>query len=270
MSFRFKALARQRQVDELDTPTVLTSTRGWLALLCLAVVTLAGVAWAVFGRLPQTVSVTGVISGPDGTTQVQSLYSGLVTAVHASAGSQVEAGQDIAVVTDTLGGSHQVVSIFSGQLISMEVTEGEVIGTGSTVAVIERGTPGDQQRVAMLFASPGQAAGIAPGESVGLAVASAPSVAFGLLRGRVIAVSKFPLTAAELSGMFEGIIPAGSLAADAGELLVTVGLQRDSGTASGYSWTTAAGPPEALPMAVSATGTVTLGEQAPMAMLFSG
>ncbi len=70
--------------------------------------------------------------------------------------------------------------------------------------------------------------------------------------------------------MFEGIIPAGTLAADAGELLVTVGLQPDSRTASGYSWTTAAGPPRPLPLAVTATGTITLGEQAPMATLFSG
>jgi biotin carboxyl carrier protein len=270
MSFRFKALAKQRQADELDTPTVLTSPRGWLALLSLAAVTLAAVAWAIFGRLPQTVSVAGIISGPDGTAQVQSLYPGMVTSVRASTGGQVHAGQDVAVVTDALGASHQVVSLFSGQVISMEVTEGEVVGAGMTVAIIERDAPGDEQRVAMLFASPSQAAGIVPGESVGLAVASAPSVAFGLLRGRVLTVSTFPLTAAELSGMFEGIIPAGTLAADAGELLVTVSLQRDSRTASGYSWTTTAGSPQALPLAVPTTGTIALGEQVPLAMLFSG
>lgn len=270
MKFRFKALARQREADELDTPTVLTSPRGWLTLLCLAAVTVAAVAWAVFGRLPQTVSADGVITRPHGAAQVQSLYAGIVSEIHANIGGQVRAGQDLAVVADARGASHQVLSLFTGQVISTEVTVGEVIGVGTTVATIERSAPGGGQPVAMLFASPSQVAGIAPGESVGLSVASAPSVAFGLLRGRVLAVSQFPLTAAEVQALFAGTIPAKALAADEGKLLVTVSLQRDSRTASGYSWTTAAGPPQPLPALVPATGTIALGEQAPITLLFNG
>lgn len=270
MSFRFKALAKQRQADELDTPTVLTSPRDWLALLCLAAVTVAAVIWAVFGRLPQTVNVAGVITGPDGTAQVQSLYAGMVTSVDVRAGDQVSAGQQVALVTDALGASHRVVSLASGQVIGLQVAQGEVIGSGFTVAVVEREAAAGDQRVALLFASPGQAAGIAPGQSVGLAVVPVPPAAFGLLRGQVLAVSKFPLTPAELSTRFSGIIPAETLAADDGELLVTVSLDRDSRTASGYSWTTAAGPPRALPLSAPVSGTIALGGQAPMTMLFGG
>jgi hypothetical protein len=51
-------------------------------------------------------------------------------------------------------------------------------------------------------------------------------------------------------------------------LLVTVALRRDTHTASGYSWTTAAGPPQALPLIVPATGTIALGELAPITLLF--
>lgn len=268
MNFRFKALAKQRQRDELDTPTVLTSTRDWLALLCLAAVMIAAVVWAVFGRLPQTLNLAGVITGPAGTAQVQSPYSGMVTAISVSAGDHVGAGREVAVVTDASGASHQVVSLFSGQVISLQVAEGEAVGPGVTVAILERDAPGGDQRVAMLFSSPGQAAGIAPGESVGLAVASAPSAAFGLLRGHVLAVSKFPLTTAELSARFDGIIPPSTLAADGGALLVTVGLERDGRTVSGYSWTTAAGPPQAVPLSVPVTGAITLGGQAPLSLLF--
>jgi biotin carboxyl carrier protein len=270
VDFRFKALAKQREADELDTPTVLTSPRGWLTLLCLATVTLAAVSWAVFGRLPQTVSAGGLITRPHGTAQVQSLYAGLVTAVNANIGGQVRAGQEVAVVADARGARHRVVSLFAGQVIGMEITEGEVIGPGTTVATIERSAPAGGQPVAMLFASPRQVAGIVPGQGVTITVASAPSVAFGLLRGRVLAVSGYPLTAAEISALFAGVIPAGTLAADEGKLLVTVGLRRDSHTASGYSWTTAAGPPHALPLLVPVTGTIALGEQVPISVLFHG
>ena len=171
-------------------------------------------------------------------------------------------------MTDTRGASHQVVSLFSGEVISLQVAEGEVIGPGLTVAIVERDAPDGDQRVAMLFASTSQASSIAPGESVGLTVASAPSAAFGLLRGQVLAVSKFPLTAAELSARFNGIIPASTLAADGGQMLVTVRLERDSRTMSGYSWTTAAGPPQALPLSEPVTGAIALGGQAPMTLLF--
>lgn len=169
---------------------------------------------------------------------------------------------------DAAGARHQVQSLFTGQVISIEVTTGQVIGTGTTVAAIERSTPGSGQPVAMLFASPGQAAGITPGQSVELSVASAPPASFGLLRGQVVSISPFPLTSAEVTALSGGIIPAGTLTAGAGRLLVTVSLRTDRHTASGYAWTTAAGPPQALPSIVPATGTIALGEQAPITVLF--
>jgi biotin carboxyl carrier protein len=268
MNFRFKALAKLREPDELDAPTVLTSPRGWVALLSLAAVLVAALAWAVFGRLPQTVGANGVIARPNDAAQVQSLYAGLVTQIHANLGGQVRAGQDIAVVYDARGVSHQVISLFAGQVTSIEVARGEVIGTGTTVATIDRGSPSGAQPVAMLFVSPSQAAGIAPGDSVGLAVASAPPAAFGLLRGRVLSVGQFPLTGAAETLLTGGAVAARTLAAEEGKLLVTVSLRRDSRTVSGYSWTTAKGPPQALAALVPATGTIALGEQSPITLLF--
>ena len=268
MNFRFKALAKLREPDELDTPTVLTSARGWVTLLALAAVTLAAVAWAVFGRLPQTVSANGLITPPNGAAQVQSQYSGVVREIHANNGAKISAGQDLAVVRDAQGANHSIVSLFGGQVISIEVAQGEVIGAGRTVATIERSAPGGSQLVAMLFVSSSQSAGVVPGEKVDLAVASAPAAAFGLLRGRILSVSQFPLTAAEIDALLGGTIPAEALASDGGKLLVTVSLPRDPRTASGYSWTTAAGPPQPLLPLVSAVGTITLGVQAPISLLF--
>ena len=121
----------------------------------------------------------------------------------------------------------------------------------------------------MLFVPSDQAAGIVPGQSVGLNVESAPSAAFGLLRGRVVSVSQFPLTSAEVNAVLGGTTTAGTFGAGVAPRLVTVSLERNGHTASGYAWTTAAGPPEPLPDQVPAAGTVTLGSQAPVSLLFS-
>ena len=267
MQFRFKALAKQREPDELDAPTVLTSARGWVTLLALAAVTVTALTWVLIGRLSLTVSANGLLTPPNGATQVQSQYAGVVLEIQASDGSQVGAGQDLAVVRDANGTSHEIVSFFAGQVISVSVYQGEVVGAGSTIAVIERSSPGNPL-VAMLFVSARQSAGIAVGEKVGLSVGSAPATAFGLLRGRVISVSPFPLTEPEVDALFGGVISADTLASYGGKILVTVGLRRDSSTLSGYAWTTVAGPPHSLQVLTPATGTITLGALSPVTLLF--
>jgi multidrug efflux pump subunit AcrA (membrane-fusion protein) len=268
MNFRFKALAQLRQPDELDSPVVLASPRGWLVIASLTLVTVAAVGWALFGRLPQTVTASGLITRPQGVVQVQSLYTGLVSKVHTTVGGRVRAGQDLADIRDASGVSHEIVSPLAGQVTSLGVSDGQVISTGSAVATVER-TTGGGQLVAMLFVPSDQAAGIVPGESVGLNVESAPSAAFGLLRGRVLSVSQFPLTSAEVDAVLGGTATAGTYGAGVAPRLVTVGLQRDTRTPSGYAWTTASGPPEPLADQVPTAGTVTLGSQAPISLLFS-
>ncbi|HEX9034353.1 MAG TPA: HlyD family efflux transporter periplasmic adaptor subunit [Streptosporangiaceae bacterium] len=268
MKFRFKALAKLREPDELDTPAILTSPRGWVTLGCLAAVTVAAVAWAVLGRLPQSVSASGVITRPYGVAAVQSLYPGLVSGVRASIGSQVREGQEIAVVRDARGASHPVLSLFGGQVVSVEVAAGQVIEAGATVATIERAGPAAGQPVALLLLSPGQAAGVRPGASVQLAVAAAPPTAFGLLRGRIRSIGQFPLTGPEVAALFGGLASARTVAAGTGKLLVTVRLRPDGRTVSGYSWTTVSGPPYPLPPLTPATGSIDLGELAPVTLVF--
>jgi hypothetical protein len=268
MNFRFKALAKLREPDELDTPVVLASPRGWVVIASLTLVTVGAIGWALFGRLPQTVTANGLITRPQGAVQVQSLYTGMVNKIHASVGGYVQAGQDLADIGDASGASHEIVSPAAGQVTSIAVADGQVISTGSAVATIERGTGSGGPLVAMLFVSSDQAAGIVPGEDVQLSVASAPSAAFGLLRGRVLSVSQFPLTSAEVNAALGGTATAGTFGAVVAPRLVTVSLQRDSRTVSGYSWTTAAGPPQPLPDQVPAAGTVSLGSQQPISLLF--
>lgn len=266
MNFRFKALAQLREPDELDAPVVLASPRGWMTIGCLTVVVAAALLWALVGRLPQTITGTGLITRPQGTVQVQSLYQGMVSKLRAPIGGYVTAGQVLAVISDPGGAAHKIVSPYSGQVISVGVTDGQVVPVGGQVATIERSPARGGDLVAMLFVPSQQAAGIVPGEQVGLAVASAPTAAFGLLRGRVESVSQFPLTAGEVSAVLGGTASAGISPAPR---LVIVRLIRNPRTMSGYAWTTAAGPPQELPSQVPATGTINVGSQAPISLLFS-
>lgn len=269
MIFRFKALARMREPDELDAPTILAAPRGWVTVFVVLIVTVAAMAWMVTGRLQRTVSANGLITRPEGAAQVQSLYAGLVGSVQVRVGTYVSAGQDLATVLNSRGAAREVTSPFAGQVVSIAVSSGQVIAAGSPVITMERIGVGSNTLVAMLFVSSADSAGIAPGESVRLSVSSAPAAAFGLLRGRVSTVSQYPLTGLEIGALVGGDLPIGPLQAGGAPYLVTVSLVTDPGTASGYAWTTAGGPPTPLALQVPATGSVTLGTFAPITLLFS-
>lgn len=266
MKFRFKALAKQREPDELDAPAMLATPRGWVTVLVVTTVTVAAAGWAVFGHLPETLRAAGILSRPMGVTQVQSLYAGMVREVNVKLSEFVAEGQDLAVVRGPKGGTRTVTAPFPGQVISVDVNGGEVIGSGSPVVTLERIGEAEESLVAILLVPSAQAAGIVPGKDVGLSVSSTPTAAFGLLRGQVSSISPFPITADEAESVFGGRVPGGI---DAGQgRLVVVKLRTDAKTASGYAWTTAAGPPYELVSRAAVTGTITLGAKAPITLLF--
>jgi multidrug efflux pump subunit AcrA (membrane-fusion protein) len=268
MKFRYKALARMREPDELDAPAVLAAPRGWVTVLTITALTAAAAAWSVFGHLPETVRAAGLLSRPQGVAQVQTLYAGMVQDVSASVGMYVTPGQTVAHVGDAQGDTHKVTSPFAGQVISVDVTAGKVVGLGTPVVTLERTGTAEESLVAMLFVPSDQANGIVPGEAVGLSVASAPAAAFGLLRGRVASISQYPLSSVEAETLYGGPTPASLFVEGNPPRLVVVHLQADPTTASGYAWSTPSGPPNKLASRVPVSGTITLGARAPITLLF--
>jgi multidrug efflux pump subunit AcrA (membrane-fusion protein) len=264
MNFRFKAMQAMREPDQLDMPTMLARPRGWVATFVVLVVTLGAVVWAIVGRLPRTVSATGLLTHPHGVAQVQSLYSGQVREVRVSAGAHVAANQIVADVADPHGGDRPVRSPFAGQVVSLDASAGQVIGVGASVLTVERTDGPNDRLVAMLFVPADQATGIRPGGAVDLSVSSAPAARFGVLRGRVDSVGAFPMTQVELSGLLGGDLAVQTYVAGSAPKLVIVDLDPHPGTPSGYEWSTTRGFPGPLQSQVKVSGTVNLGSQSPM------
>jgi multidrug efflux pump subunit AcrA (membrane-fusion protein) len=242
-------------------PTVLARPRGWAAVLLVAAVTVAAVVWSVAGSLPRTVTAPGLLTHPGGVVRVQSLWAGQVREVRVAPGAAVSAGQVVAVLADTAGRARQVASPYSGRVVDVTVAGGQVLGVGTAVLTVERtDLPGDRL-LAMVLVPEGSAAGIAPGQTVDLSVSSAPPQAFGVLRGRVSAVSDFPLSADALAALLGG--PDAAAGYGAGRRLVTVDLE-PARTPSGYRWSTEAGYPRPLASQATVSATITVGSQAPI------
>ncbi|MEU6220008.1 HlyD family efflux transporter periplasmic adaptor subunit [Streptomyces sp. NPDC047022] len=275
MRFRFKALQRMREPDELDTPTLLAAPRGWVALFVVMITMTGALLWVFTGRLPISVDAPGLLTMPGGTGLVQSPYAGVVQEVLAKPADTVTQGQPLARVEDASGRARVVSSPFTGQVVGFPVDKGQVVHPGTTVASVERtdanaGTGGGNDRdamVAMVFVPAPRAAGLRPGQSVDLSVSTAPAGTFGLLRGRIESVSPYSLTSEAVSGLVGGDLAAHTYAGSSPPRLVVVRLLRTADTPTGFVWTSASGPPGRLSTQVSVTATINLGHQTPFNLL---
>ena len=91
-----EALQRMQSPDDLDQLLVVVTPRSWLLVISAGVLSLAALAWSIFGRIPITVDGFGVLVSPGNVRAVQAEFSALVTRVNKNVGDVVEQGEKIA------------------------------------------------------------------------------------------------------------------------------------------------------------------------------
>jgi multidrug efflux pump subunit AcrA (membrane-fusion protein) len=267
MQFRFKALLKMREPDELDTVIRLARPRGWIATFVVLIVLAGACVWAFLGQIPRTVTAGGLLTHPLGVSQLQTMDTGQVSQLSVTPGSRVTAGQTVMAVTDPAGRTAPVVSPFTGTVIGVAAADGQFVTVGSTVLTVERTDAPDDRLLAMVFVPAGQAIGVRPGDPVDITVSSEPAAVFGLLRGRVASVSPYPLTQQALDTLLGGELAAQAYSSVTDPQLVVIDMVRDPRTASGYAWTSAAGPPGKLRSQVAVTAAISLGSERPVSLI---
>lgn len=267
MDFRFKALQKMREPDEIDSPTLLAAPRGWVAVFVMLIVMTGGVVWAFTASLPLTVSGTGLLTRPLGVATVESPYPGVVSEVLVAAGDTVVDRQPLIRVADPDGTVRTLDSPFRGMVTAVSVRGGQVLPVGGPVVSIERTDAPDDRLLAMLFIEAGQGTGVRPGAEVDLAVSSAPPQVYGLLRGQVSDIAPYPLTAEALRGLLGDPLAVQTFAPPGASRLVVVDLVTDPTTSSGYEWTTTDGPPFPLSSQARLEGAIRLGGRTPISFV---
>ncbi|MEU6775241.1 HlyD family efflux transporter periplasmic adaptor subunit [Streptomyces sp. NPDC046759] len=267
MKFRFKALQRMREPDELDSPTLLAAPRGWIALFVVLITMSAALLWTFAGRIPITVDAPGLLTRPSGTAMIQSQYGGMVRSVLARPADSVRPGQAVVKVQDAQGRLRAITSPFGGRVVGLSVTDGQVVAPGSPVVSVERTDDARDRMVAMVFVPATRAAALHQGDLVDLSVSTAPAGAFGLLRGRIGSISPYALTKEAVSGLVGGELAAEPYLRGAPPRLVVVDLIPDASTRTGFAWTSQNGPPMPLSTQVSVTATINVGRQTPFDLI---
>lgn len=268
VQFRMKALNQLQKPDDLDLLMKVTKRRGWIALGTLALAAAALIAWSFTGSLPVQVEADGILSTPNGVSRIDSTVEGQVTDVRIADGAQLATGDIVATVIDASGEPIEVTAVYPGTVTSVFIDGGNVVEQGTPLYLIERSDLPDTRLVAHVFVPSGKGESLAPGMDVDLSVASAPSAAFGVLRGRVTSVDPYPATELELYELLGDEQLAARFTEDGPPVVVLVDLLPDDSTVSGLKWSTDDGPPFPLGPGVDVSALIIQGEQRPVDLVF--
>lgn len=261
MKFRGRALQKMREPDELDRPIMLVDTRGWTALFVILSVVLGGAIWAITGNLPITMTAPGILTTAEGNRAVTTRHAGTVAKTIAKPGQQVTAGDPLLDVTGEDKKSQSIAAPIDGTVLTVALV-GQTVSPGDTVTTIAAASEGSDL-VAQVFVPTSKATSVRTGTDVLLEVEGMPEAQFGLLKGTVVSVGQFPIDPSMAVVMVGSQSTADELTREQPTVPVTIKLETDADTKSGFAWTSKDGPPFQVPSQHMVDASFHLGDRSP-------
>ncbi|GAA1912372.1 HlyD family efflux transporter periplasmic adaptor subunit [Streptantibioticus ferralitis] len=263
MQFRQKALAKLQSPEELDVPVRFARPQGWLVLTVTVLVMAVAGFWSVTGSVSPELSAPGILTHAEGSYVLQSPVAGQITAVFANEGDVLPSGARLlSVRTDQKVVTVRTVA--AGRVTALAAKIGAVVTTGADLATVERIDNANDPLVAVLYAPASGAPTVPVGSPVDLTVQSVPAQRFGVLRGRVLAVGRVPETRQQITSFLGDSQLGDQFSAQGQPVAVMVQLDRSTSTRSGYTWSSAGGPPYAIDSTTLVSGAIHLAAQRPI------
>lgn len=253
-------------IQRLDEVAIFGRPRMWVALTGALVLISGFLVWGVLARPPVMTSASGVISTTGGPLEVGAGLDGAVTSVYVSVGTNVEAGNVLAVLIDQAGREVRATTPVAGTVIEVATQEGDFIRSGQGIATIQRF---DENLLALALVPASSITGIVEGDEALVSPNSVPAGQYGYLKGVVTSVASTPMSVSRLEQLVMSVAGYPTIdTIDEPLIEVQIVLAADETTPSGLSWTIGTGPPFTLVAGTPWSGNIVIGNQAPLATLF--
>lgn len=241
--FRRAAQERLSSPERLDELMRVTAPGHWLALGGLGLAVLAAILWGLFGTISVTVEGQGILLRGGALLDVTAASDGRVRSVRVAVGDRVAAGEAIAEIEllDAAAGEVETVtSPSAGRVLELLLSPGGLVARGARLATLE---PLDAEVEAVVYVPAVQGQRIREGMAVRVSPSTVPVEEYGSIVGRVKRVADFPATPEGLERTLRNELLARALAGASPPIEVVVDLEEDDSTASGFRWSSSAGPP---------------------------
>ncbi len=225
-------------VEEIATRSRILTRSSVLGLLGCALLVVAGIVWALFARVPDTIVGEGAILPQSGFSEAGTRVEGVVESVSVSPGSIVLDGDVLATVRTEQDTMKDVTSPLSGEVVYVFARPGRQTRIGQPLVILQPTTT----KVAQAFMPADQAELVQPGMKAWVSPSSAPRSQYGFIVGTVERVAPAPATREQLlARLGDNTALADYLLSNGPVQEVTVGL-KEADTPSGYEWTIGQGP----------------------------
>lgn len=182
--YRKSSLERISSPDQLDTMLKISSPMSWLALAGATLIVVITIIWAFIGRIPMTVTTTGIVTSPDGTNAVYSNTAGTVTKVFVARGDKIYEKDVLMEVETDRKETVQILSDQVGFVGEIVAPEGSIITPNSEVLRLSPNT--DSHQVVVCYVLTADAQKIKRGDNAYISLPSSDSKSYGHMVGRVI------------------------------------------------------------------------------------
>ncbi len=182
--YRKSSLERISSPDQLDTMLKISSQMSWLALAGATLIVVITIVWAFIGRIPMTVTTTGIVTSPDGTNAVYSNTAGTVTKVFVARGDKIYEKDVLMEVETDRKETVQILSDQVGFVGEIVAPEGSIITPNSEVLRLSPNT--DSHQVVVCYVLTADAQKIKRGDNAYISLSSSDSKSYGHMVGRVI------------------------------------------------------------------------------------
>jgi multidrug resistance efflux pump len=149
----------------------------------------------------------------------------------------------------------------NGKLIEVSVAVGDYLDAGRPVALVDVAT---LPVVVYAYLPEDDAKRAQVGNRVELTTSVADPSQFGFLRGRVVAIARYPATQERMTSILRDRTILAKVNQLGPVVETRIRLQRDPSTPSRFAWSIGKGPPFQLTIGQPVSASIVTGEQAPI------
>jgi HlyD family secretion protein len=171
------------------------------------------------------------------------------------------ARREMQALAGTLGRNSEVLSPIAGRVLEIKTSTGSVLSVGTPVVLIEdEGT----KLEAVVYVPADQGKSVKPGLQVRVAPSTVKREEFGTMIGTVSNVSEFPVTPQGMTAVLHNDQLVKLFSKDGAPYAVSVVLDQDASTPSGYRWAVGKGPQVHLTSGTLAQAEITTRNRRPL------
>ena len=194
--FRKSSIEKLSNPEQLDRSIKIASPMSWLALLGVVLVIVSTLIWSLFGVLPTTKSVTGILVSSENACAYYADKSGKVLKKYVNSGDEVKKGDTIIKVKSNDGEEHSIKADNNGKITKLLVDVGVELFSGTEIA---RFTPDlAYDNIVVCFVPLIEAQKITKDMKVLLYPSSVDSQKYGHMEAEVYSVSEYAVNAGNL------------------------------------------------------------------------